>query len=295
MKRMSSIGQLALVSIVVTALSLMFGAAAAWAESPAWLCVPKTAGQTVTSGGTSAEGSCGTETTKVDVSILSHMKYVASGIDSKPTIEFEGVNVQIVNGAGKTATINGEGNLVIGYDENVLKREQTGSHDLILGEEQKFTSYGGILAGLDNSITGVFASVTGGAGNTASGEQASVSGGATNTASFEAASVSGGAANTAEGIYSSVSGGGNNKASEGFSSISGGNENKAAGKASSISGGSNNLTLGFVSSISGGHKNEASNESATVGGGGENKASGKYSSVFGGKLLTASKEFEALL
>ncbi len=80
------------------------------------------------------------------MSILSHMKYVASGIDSKPTVKFEGVNVQIVNGEGKTTTTNGEGNLVIGYDENPEKREQTGSHDLILGKEQKFTSYSGIIA-----------------------------------------------------------------------------------------------------------------------------------------------------
>lgn len=55
MKRISCIGQLALMGIVVTMLSLTFGVAAAWAETPAWLCVPKTAGQAATSGGTSSE------------------------------------------------------------------------------------------------------------------------------------------------------------------------------------------------------------------------------------------------
>ena len=36
---------------------------------------------------------------------------------------------------------------MIGYDKNEGKHEQTGSHNLILGEEQTFTSYGGVLAG----------------------------------------------------------------------------------------------------------------------------------------------------
>jgi hypothetical protein len=74
-------------------------------------------------------------------SVLPHIKYVASGVDGKPTVQFSGVNVQIVNGEGKTASVNGEGNLVIGYDENTEnKHAQTGSHDLILGEQQTFIS-----------------------------------------------------------------------------------------------------------------------------------------------------------
>jgi hypothetical protein len=279
MKRISSIGQLGLVGIVVTVLSLTFGTTVALAETPAWLCVPKTAGQAATSGGTSGEGTCGAETTKVDVSILSHMKYVESGIDSKPTIEFEGVNVQLVNGAGKTATTNGEGNLVIGYDEQV-GRSQTGSHNLILGFEQTFTSYGGILAGYKNFITAGDASVTGGVGNKAEGIGSSVSGGSVNHAKEGDSSVSGGDENTASGP---------------LSSISGGRENNASGVESSISGGRANKAEGVTSSIGGGFKNETSNEFSVVGGGSENKASGKYASVFGNKLMTASREFEALL
>ena len=40
--------------------------------------------------------------------------YLAEGIDKKPTVQFSGCNVQVVDGEGKTATKNGEGNLVIG-------------------------------------------------------------------------------------------------------------------------------------------------------------------------------------
>ncbi len=50
--------------------------------------------------------------------LLPHITLIASGVGGKPTIRFSGVNVQIVNGSGKTSTVNGEGNLVIGYDEN---------------------------------------------------------------------------------------------------------------------------------------------------------------------------------
>jgi hypothetical protein len=124
--------------------------------------------------------------------------------------------VQIVNGLGSTRSTNGKGNLVIGYDETGVATEkggpikpvlQTGSHNLILGEEQWFTSYGGIVAGLENSITGPFASVTGGMANTASGGLSSVTGGGNSTASGARSSISGGAGNRAEGTNDSISGG----------------------------------------------------------------------------------------
>ena len=109
------------------------------------------------------------------------MSYTSSGIDSQPTIQFSGCNVQIVNGMGKTASTNGAGNLVLGYDE--AARTQSGSHNLILGEDQEYTSYGAIVAGYGNTATGVWASIPGGYLNTASGEFATVSGGQGNAAS----------------------------------------------------------------------------------------------------------------
>src|SRR5262249_23957903 len=100
-------------------------------------------------------------------SLLAHITLKESGVAGKPTVVFSGVNVQVVKGEGRTATTNGEGNLVIGYDAN--PRVQSGSHDLILGEEQQFTSYGGIVAGRLNKISEPFASVTGGYANSAQG------------------------------------------------------------------------------------------------------------------------------
>src|SRR6266571_5181782 len=161
-------------------------------------------------------------------SILPHITYVGAGVGGKPTIQFSGVNVQIVNGVGRTNSTTGAGNLVIGYDENTgVQREvgeppvpglQTGSHNLILGTEQEFTSYGGILAGQLNSIRAQGASVIGGFGNIASSRAASVSGGDYNVASGPSASVSGGQSNTAVGTRASVSGGDQNTASGEFAS-----------------------------------------------------------------------------
>jgi hypothetical protein len=154
--------------------------------------------------------------------LLPYVKVEASGIDGKPTVLFSGVNVQIVNGEGQTESTNGAGNLVLGYDAHF--GPQTGSHNLILGSDQEYTSYSGLLAGRENSITAPFASVSGGVFNKASDSYASVSGGALNTASGEGASVSGGVFNKASDSYASVSGGALNTANFFASSIFGGKE-----------------------------------------------------------------------
>jgi hypothetical protein len=193
----------------------------AWAETGTTICVPEAASKPILS--TNSKGECPTKGTKPAVAyksvplpgtsglealskILPHVSYIESGVDGKPTIQFSGVNVQIVNGEGKTASVNGEGNVVLGYDENA-GRPQTGSHDLILGEEQAFTSFGGIVVGFGNTISGREASVSGGVLNTASGFYTSISGGVSNTASIEGASVQGGNKNLAEAKDASIFGG----------------------------------------------------------------------------------------
>lgn len=160
--------------------------------------------------------------------VLPHVNYLESGVGGKPTIQLTGINVQLVSGAGSTSAINGLGNLIIGYDET--PGTQTGSHNLIFGEEQTFTSYGGVLTGRHNTISAPFASVTGGEWNTASGWASSISGGVENTASGESpSSVSGGRLNTANGRAASVSGGTLNEANGEANAISGGYQNQTTG------------------------------------------------------------------
>ena len=101
--------------------------------------------------------------------LLAHMNYEEAGVGGKPTVQFHDSNVQVVNGEGKTESTNGEGNLVIGYDEHEESEAQTGSHDLVLGINQEFTSFGSLVVGRFNRAIGEWSSVTGGASNTASG------------------------------------------------------------------------------------------------------------------------------
>jgi hypothetical protein len=174
-----------------------------------------------------------------------------------PNIVFTGANIHIVDGSGATddhgGTALGLGNLVIGYDENDLNFSRTGSHNLVAGTNNGFSSIGGFVAGRSNRIAGVFASVSGGSDNVAGGFAASVSGGRTNAASQQFASVSGGSGNTASGFVASVSGGSGNTASEPAASVSGGGSNTAGGFHSSVSGGRNNNASGDFSAILGGN------------------------------------------
>jgi len=154
------------------------------AVTAGWECIPVTAGQAVVSGGTGSTPSCGTGTT----SVLAPT-YVSSGVGGKPTVQFSAVNGQIVSGSGATnATVNGMGNLVIGYDENPTAKSQTGSHDLILGRNHSFTGYAQLLDGFQDTASGNYSTVLGN-GNTASGSYSTVTGGEQNLASRQGASL----------------------------------------------------------------------------------------------------------
>jgi hypothetical protein len=233
---------------------------------------------------------------------------------------FDQVNVQITNGLGATngdpisspsnpGPVNGLGNLVIGYNETTgfgpiacsdgqfadqsacesaneiwAAEQRTGSHNLVIGVGQFYSSHGGLLAGSLNVVNRAWSSVSGGQLNTASGLYSSVSGGQGNITSGFISSVSGGVANSASGTGSSVSGGGGNSASDQNSSVSGGQDNNASGPFSTVSGGESNTASGSRSSVSGGSGSTAIGEFSSVSGGFRNSASGTNSSVSGGAL-----------
>jgi hypothetical protein len=169
-------------------------------------------------------------------------------------IFFNGVNVHVRSGSGATngdtgsgPSVNGLGNLIIGYDEARTinpPSDKTGSHNLVIGEEHNYSSYGGLVAGFRNIVSGPNASVSGGWSNVATGNFSSVSGGLLNTASGTMSSIGGGGGNTASGNAASISGGNTNIASGIRSSVSGGLFNTASGNDSSISGGQSRSVVG---------------------------------------------------
>ena len=84
---------------------------------------------------------------------------------SEETILISGANLQVVNGQGSTLeNVNGTGNIIIGYDEEDLSgnADKSGSHNLVVGSGHTYSSFGGIVVGYNNSITGHFSSVSGG-------------------------------------------------------------------------------------------------------------------------------------
>jgi hypothetical protein len=242
--------------VIVTTVGFSGGAIAHAASVS--VCVPSTPNKAVTSAGST--GTCASGSTAVALpasstdqqtllSILPHVSFQASGVGGKPTIEFSAVNLQLVNGSGSETTLNGEGNLVIGY--NPSPGSQTGSHNLVLGTSgQSYTNYGGVLAGIGNHITGAQASVTGGEANTASGLASWVGGGAENEAIGFGSAVSGGDHNGATGTESSIFGGDLNLASGAQSSVAGGLANTASG-AESTAAGVENTASGDASSAGG--------------------------------------------
>ena len=87
------------------------------------------------------------------ISILPHINYEASGIDKQPTVQFSGVNLQVIDGSGLETTISG---------------------------------------GKENKATGEASSIGGGGGGEASGPLTSVVGGRLGKAKDRASTVLGG-------------------------------------------------------------------------------------------------------
>ena len=197
---------------------------------------------------------------------LTHMSVVNGEINglAGPHVIFTGANLHIRSGSGSTddgGSLTGLGNLVVGYNEDqiIMPFGRGGSHNLVVGLEHEYSSYGGFVAGKSNDVTSASASVSGGERNIASGNRSSVSGGYDNTAS---------------GIWASVSGGYYNTASNYYSSVSGGFWNTASGRRSSVSGGRLNTASNYYSSVSGGYDNTASGENSSVSGGNTRSVSG---------------------
>ncbi len=105
----------------------------------------------------------------------------------------EGANVHVRSGFGGTsdgcsltepncASLTGLGNLIVGYNENdslpgTRFHPRSGSHNLVVGANHAYTSFGGFVAGLENTISNAAATVSGGSSNISRGLTSSISGG----------------------------------------------------------------------------------------------------------------------
>jgi hypothetical protein len=186
------------------------------------------------------------------LALAPHLSVVPDALDGLvgPHVIFEGVNVHVRSGSGRTddfvpvgGALTGRGNLVVGYNappDTLQDGQRGGSHSLVVGDLHRYSSWGGFVAGRENGVSGPGASVSGGTLNGASGADASVSGGRANGASGAAASVSGGFGNGASAAAASVTGGSNNNATAANATVTGGDGNVASQGGATVGGGTNN-------------------------------------------------------
>jgi len=166
---------------------------------------------------------------------------VSKEFTAKDDSFFEGGNVFINNGKDGLDEIDGKGNLIVGAKSADVEANP-GSHNVIIGFDNKYSAFGGLVVGYANEISAEFASVTGGSGNIASGHSSSISGGESNRATGHTSSVSGGVYNEANGDFASVTGGGGNLANGSHSSIGGGTGNLTPYEGSTVTGTQNQET-----------------------------------------------------
>jgi len=111
-----------------------------------------------------------------------------------PHVIFSGVNLHVRSGSGSTGdngTPTGLGNLIVGYNEGPalladpsnLGVGRTGSHNIVGGQFNGFTSTGGVVFGSGNWTQGLFSSVLGGEMNQVQGLNSTLLGGINNTIS----------------------------------------------------------------------------------------------------------------
>ncbi len=190
---------------------------------------------------------------------VASLKATLAGVSrSGNTIVVSGANLQVVDGSGSTSgPTNGLGNVIIGYNEKTGSQPRTGSHNLVVGQENGYSSFGSIVGGEFNLATARGASVLGGSYNTASGLYATVAGGSSNTASGQNAAAGGGYSNLSSGSYASVAAGCESTASNNFSAICGGQKGTASGAWAAVTGGYGNRATASHSAVGGGNTRTA--------------------------------------
>jgi hypothetical protein len=173
----------------------------------------------------------------------------------------KGANLQVIDGSGGTGGVtNGLGNLIVGYNEEYAQgeRDHSGSHNLVIGDDHTYSSYGSIVAGEGNSVTAPSSAILAGHNNSVSGLRGAVLGGDSNNVTGTNATISGGVENGADGGDSSIAGGSENFAIGVSSSIGGGVQNSATGDYAMVTGGAGNVAAGELSVVLGGNGNTAS-------------------------------------
>jgi hypothetical protein len=215
-----------------------------------------------------------------------------------PNIVFRGANIHIESGSGATddhagtygTATTGLGNLIIGYDEVAFTTPnsytRTGSNNLIVGDYHQFSSYGGVIFGTSNTLSGGYAVVLGGGSNRAYGFGSAIVAGVNNitgtnplgTGNGDYCVILGGNQNFAKGTVNVLVGGVQNETdSGGYESVILGGYNNYIGDNGTNSIG--NYTQGQQSVITGGYYTHQYGNFSVLLGGNETSNSTDYSVI----------------
>lgn len=210
--------------------------------------------------------------------------------DSAHTVVVSGANLQVVNGLGTDLGQNGLGNIIGGYNTPAAESElleRTGSHNIIVGQGQRYTGNCNLIGGQDNLASGTWGIVLG-TQNDLGGIRNVMIGGSNNQANGAVNVVLGGVSNVIDGDWNVVLGGQSNQANGQKNVVLGGQGNVAAGGRGVIMGGRTNSLTSDAGSIVGGESNSIGTDStdtrftAVVGGRLNEIQAGYANSIFGG-------------
>jgi hypothetical protein len=217
-------------------------------------------------------------------------------VSSSGDIVFENTNLVIRNGTGTTdGEPNAKGNIVIGYNELDDDSARSGSHNLVLGTANTYSSFGGIIAGHNNVQTGEYSSILGGTENTALGERTVIVAGQSNITNGANSAVIAGHSNDAEGTSSAAIGGLSNMAEGLYSVTLAGNANDAVGSYSAVVGGGSNEASGISAVVVSGHMNQADGNSSAIVSGKSNSTGAMTSAIVAGWLNRTGAQHAAVL
>ena len=173
-------------------------------------------------------------------------------VNAAGDVVFSDTNVFIQNGTAATDTLNGKGNLIVGYATPEGDPERGGSHNVIVGDGHSYAGHSGLAIGHSHRLTADHAVAVGGYGNQVGGDYGV---------------TVGGQYNVTNGMYGTVTGGGFGLASGAYSSVFGGSENTATAPFSAVTGGRLNVVSGDYASIAGGEMTTVVTDALTVAGG----------------------------
>ncbi|MDP6518368.1 MAG: FG-GAP-like repeat-containing protein [Planctomycetota bacterium] len=161
-----------------------------------------------------------TDTVGVMLTSLTSLEYLTSPLAYDGTIlALHGANFQITDGTSGASSPNGLGNLILGHNRDLSGYLQSGSHNLVIGDDHSFRGFAGLVSGTSNRLLADNTAILGGRQNEVYTDLTTIVGGSNGTVSgsSEGAVVLGGSSALISSSPGGVALGGNMERLVGYS------------------------------------------------------------------------------